>query len=213
MRFSAWALLAVVGTGLSACGEDSKPVTDTTGGNTPAASSSTAKPDAGNGNTPAPSASSPNTSNGDAGAPRIDMDEPVTLGTSGVVLSWTGEGVPCGNTSCKNGQLSNLPLIELPGCCDEGNVCGFDFESIGPLVGLQDGACEEFERPGNPDSSCPPSDPVTNVLLEGGSVVLEPCCQANGTCGYLAAFSGIGFGCLDPSRFDQTGGQSCTYQP
>jgi hypothetical protein len=127
-------------------------------------------------------------------------------------LEWTGDGVPCGADACRDAVISDFS-VELKGCCADGDVCGLDLSTAGVLVGLRNGGCEQMERPGSADSACPESEPFQTFLNPLEPLVLEPCCQANGTCGFLANFSGLGFGCVEPERFGQTGGESCTYAP
>jgi hypothetical protein len=206
---------------LVACSEDPAPATPTSSASASQSSkpSPSAKPSVSA--TAAASSAAPVeagvTTPPDSGEPPRPVPSGVVeFGDSGVTVTWSEDGVECGSQTCPDGTLSGLGLT-LQGCCDEGNVCGVNFSQLGYLFGLQNGGCEEFARPGSPDPSCPESEPVVSALAaqqgQAGGFILEPCCQTNGTCGFVADFSGFGFGCLDPDRFGQEGGQACDYQP
>jgi hypothetical protein len=136
----------------------------------------------------------------------------VNFGDSGTTLEWTGEGEACGAAVCSDAVIQGAVQFELDGCCAADDSCGLDLAQIDFLIGLENGGCEPLDLPGSDAPDCPASEPIQAVALNS-NLVLEPCCQVDGTCGYVADFTGLGFGCVPPERFGQSGGQTCTYSP
>jgi hypothetical protein len=143
----------------------------------------------------------------DAAAPPVFM-----LGDGGVQVNWTGEGIECGSELCYNAQLADFPLGATACCADEAtSSCGLDMTVFGELLQLADPGCEPLATEDSPSSDCPNSEPINAVLPDAPpeGVVLPGCCSGAGTCGYLADFGDISFGCVSPERFDAEPGAEC----
>lgn len=135
-------------------------------------------------------------------------------GGSSIEITFTDDGVQCGAERCRNARLEGVLPVGVQSCCfdETESICGFDMTVLGLALSLRDPGCERLDAPGNPDSSCPESEPV-QILLPSApqdGVVMDGCCQANGQCGYSAEFGEFGFGCVEPERFDQESAGSCT---
>lgn len=156
----------------------------------------------------------------DDDGPSDDDDGPsnsMTIETAdgGVIeVVFSGEGVECGDETCQDAEVS-MTSFAFAGCCaDEAeSTCGLDLTSLGVLVGLRMPGCEPLDLPGSEDDSCDPSPPLMAAFDEVNGTVLPPCCRANGLCGFSASLSGIGFGCVSPTRFGYDEGGECDYQP
>lgn len=150
--------------------------------------------------------------NDDSPADDPDTDTP----DGGLQVVFEGEGVPCGQEKCQDARLVGLPFGAY-GCCvdEEESTCGLDMTTLGGLLSLDKPGCEQLNKPGSASDDCPASEPITLLVPQAPpeGTVLEPCCQANGKCGFSADFGNIGFGCVDPSRFGQESGGSCDYAP
>lgn len=131
-----------------------------------------------------------------------------------IEVVFSGEGVECGDETCLDAEVS-MTSFAFPGCCaDEAeSACGLDFTTLGVLVGLRMPGCEALNLPGSEDDSCDSSPPLEAAFDEVNGTVLPPCCQANGLCGFSASLSGIGFGCVSPTRFGYEEGGECDYEP
>ncbi len=132
-----------------------------------------------------------------------------------VEIVFSEEGTDCGAELCQDARIEGLP-IGVRGCCfdEEAEICGFDMSTLGLALNLSDPGCEQLEKPGSSDPSCPESEPVP-IVIPGAppEVVMPGCCQENGQCGFAADFGDFGFGCVDPERFSQDSTGECDYQP
>ena len=95
-----------------------------------------------------------------------------TTGAAGTGAAGTGAG-------CNQCTGSSVMGMTVPPCCTPDNKCGLDLASLGF------GGCVEKDAPGNPDANCPPVD-IT------GFITLDGCCRADGTCGSIDTFLGLG---------------------
>ncbi len=146
-----------------------------------------------------------------------DTDSVVLMDDEGasVEIVFSEEGTDCGAELCQNARIEGLP-IGVRGCCfdEEAEICGFDMSTLGLALNLSDPGCEQLEKPGSSDPSCPESEPVPIVIPGAPPEVIMPgCCQENGQCGFAADFGDFGFGCVDPERFSQDPTGECEYQP
>lgn len=134
---------------------------------------------------------------------------------AGVPVQFVGEGVPCGDTRCRNVAVGGELDLEVEGCCadDKASLCGLNLKGIGPLLGLSKAGCEPLDLPGSEDEACSASGPIAIAFGPEEGLVLPGCCRETGTCGYSTSISGIGFGCVDPERFaGEEAGAECDYQ-
>ncbi len=145
-------------------------------------------------------------------------DSVVLMGDDGVSIeiTYTESGADCGTELCRNALISGLPA-GVPGCCfdEEEETCGFDMRTLGLFLNLNDPGCEQLDKPGSSDPSCPESEPINTGAIPGApdTVVMPGCCQENGECGFAADFGDFGFGCIGPDRFSQESSGECDYQP
>ncbi len=134
----------------------------------------------------------------------------------GVPVTFTGEGVACGDERCQGVEVGGDFNLEVEGCCaDKGeSLCGLNLEALGLLLNISDPGCEPLDLPGSSDPSCPESAEIPNGLSPDEPLVFPGCCQQNGKCGFDTSFQGVGFGCVDPQRFTgQEPGGDCEYTP
>lgn len=168
---------------------------------------------------PASSDSNPGKTNGNTDDKPTGGDDGTTVDGpdgSAIEVTFTGEGVECGDERCKDATVVGFN-VGAQGCCanEATSTCGLDMSVLGFLLGIMKPGCEPLDKPGSKDDSCSASDPIAVALPDAppDGVTLAGCCQENGKCGYSADFGNFGFGCVAPERFGQKSSGSCTYKP
>lgn len=112
-----------------------------------------------------------------------------------------GEPAECGAELCEGFVIPDIN-VPLTACCGPEDQCGVDVSLFGQFLGLPRAGCEELDRPGAVDPTCPDSEPIENDLLTE-PLTLEGCCMPSGRCGFVADFEVLNFGCVAPEEVEQ----------
>lgn len=126
-----------------------------------------------------------------------------TAGSSGGSAGDDSGPIPCGDTVCTPSAAG--PTFSIPACCFDAatSQCGVDTSLLAGFGITPSQPCEPLDQPGDPDSSCPPSEPL--MLGMTNLPAFQGCCRETGQCGYLINQVGgiipIGLGCVDAAPF------------
>lgn len=188
---------------LAACSDDEDAPTKESTAKKPPRETSTGDKD--------PDAAAPSLDAGvDQDTPDVAVDQ-----DAGIAITFFGDGVACGEAKCQNVRVGGDVGIDVVGCCADKttSVCGLNLKALGVLLGLDKPGCEPLNAPGSEDSVCEASAPIRVLLPDAPpeGLVLAPCCQASGQCGFDANVGGIGFGCVAPERFRQEPSGECKF--
>jgi len=126
-----------------------------------------------------------------------------TGGSGGATGGAPSESVPCGAVVC---TATGTAALMVPACCFDApsGRCGLDTSLLAGFGVAPARPCEPLAQPGEPDQSCPNSEP----LMVGGTNLpaFQGCCrEETGQCGFLIDKVGglvpIGLGCVDSAPF------------
>jgi len=116
--------------------------------------------------------------------------------------------VPCGDVVCTPTSTGLGPAI--PACCFDApsGRCGLDTALLSGFGVAPGRPCEPLDQPGEPDQTCPNSDPV--MVGTTNLPAFQGCCrEETGECGFLIDKVGglipIGLGCIDSAPFLDAG--------